>query len=82
MELQKFITYEYECKAKMFVDSQVVENDVTIEHKINESDTSQSFVQIKSESNEKIKLSVDLLHKVYELMREVDPFSFAFDEGE
>jgi len=81
MNLQKFTTFEYGCKAKIYTDNGLKEEDVTIEHKINESDKSQSFICIKSDSA-KMKINIELLNEIYKVMQEVDPFSFAFAETE
>jgi len=55
---------------------------VNIQHKIDESDKTNSFIHVVGDSGAEVKLSVDLLNKIYSVMREVDPFSFAFEAGD
>jgi hypothetical protein len=79
MKYNKFTTYEFEVE----LPGDGLNKRKRIEYKINNDNKDDSFMLVTDEeTNEQLKLSVPLLVKLHEAMREVDPFCFDFDDNE
>jgi hypothetical protein len=81
MKYSKFTTYEFDVEIPCDEGTELRQK--SIEYKINNDNKDDSFMLVTDKITlEKLKLSVPLLKKLHEAMREVDPFSFDFDDDE